>query len=64
LANYKPIPPKEKFNIATDDSFDRGTLVLAVAFAGQGELTNSNPSFGQEELGYVCSAKIPNSRKR
>ncbi len=52
LKPYTPIPPKEKFKIATNDSFDHGTVVLAAAFAGEGELTNSNPSFGQEELGY------------
>jgi hypothetical protein len=52
LNPYTPIPPKEKFKIATDDSFDRGTVILAAAFAGEGELTASNPSFGQEELGY------------
>ena len=52
LADYKPITPKEKFRIAMDDTFDRGTLVLAAAFAGQGELTKSNFSFGQEEQGY------------
>ena len=53
LTDYKPIAPKEKFKIATDDSFDRGTVVLAAAFAGQGQITNSNPSFGQEQKGYV-----------
>jgi hypothetical protein len=52
LTDYKPITPRQKFKIATDDTFDRGTIVLAAAFAGEGELTNSNPSFGQEELGY------------
>jgi hypothetical protein len=53
LTDYKPITPKEKFKIAADDTFDRGTLILAAAFAGQGERTNSNPSFGTEELGYA-----------
>jgi hypothetical protein len=52
LANYKPLTPKEKLKIATDDTFDRGDIVLAAAFAGEGELTKSNPSFGQEQLGY------------
>ena len=52
LTNYKPITPKEKFKIATADSFDRGTVVLAAAFAGEGQLTNSNPSFGQGVKGY------------
>ncbi len=52
LTNYKPITPKEKFKIARDDSFDRGTVVLAAAFAGEGQLTNSSPSFGQGVKGY------------
>ena len=52
LTNYKPITPEEKFKIATADSFDRGTVVLAAAFAGEGQLTNSNPSFGQGVSGY------------
>jgi hypothetical protein len=53
LTDYKPLTPRQKFKIATDDSFDRGTVVLAAAFAGEGQLTKSNPSFGQEELGYT-----------
>jgi hypothetical protein len=52
LTNYKPIPPREKFKIAANDSFDRGTVVLAAVFAGEGQLTNSNPSFGQGIKGY------------
>jgi hypothetical protein len=52
LANYKPIKPGEKFKIATDDSFDWGSVLLAAALAGEGQLTSSNPSFGQEPLGY------------
>jgi len=53
LIDYEPIAPKEKFKIAVDDSFDRGTVVLAAAFAGEGQLTNSNPSFGQGAAGYA-----------
>jgi len=52
LANYKPITPKEKFKIAKDDSFDRGTVVLAAELAGEGQLINSNPSFGHGVTGY------------
>ncbi len=52
LAEYKPIPPREKFKIARQDSLDRGTAVLAALFAGQAQLTNSNPSFGQGVAGY------------
>jgi hypothetical protein len=53
LPNYQPITPAEKFKIATADSFDRGTLVLAAAFAGEGQLANSDPSFGQGITGYA-----------
>jgi hypothetical protein len=45
-AIYKPITPKQKFAIAIADSFDRGTFALAAAFAGEGQLNKSNPSFG------------------
>jgi hypothetical protein len=52
LDHYKPITIMEKFKIARDDSFDRGTIALAAAFAGEGQLSNSNPSFGQRVKGY------------
>ncbi len=32
LEEYKPITTKEKFKIATEDSFDPGTAVLAALF--------------------------------
>ena len=51
--DYKPLTTRQKFKIALDDTFDRGTVALAAAFAGEGQLKNSNPSFGQEELGYT-----------
>ena len=53
LANYEPITPKEKFKIATADSFDRGTVILAGAFAGEGQLSHSSPAFGQGVEGYA-----------
>jgi hypothetical protein len=53
LTDYKPLTPQKKFMIATQDSFDRGTVVLAAAFAGEGQLTNANPSFGQGTAGYA-----------
>ena len=52
LTDYKPISAREKFVIATQDSFDRGTVILAAAFAGEGQLTNANRSFGQGTPGY------------
>jgi len=32
LTNYEPISVREKFVIASQDSFDRGTVILAAAF--------------------------------
>lgn len=53
LTNYEPLNAKEKFKIAGEDAFDRGTIVLAAAFAGEGQLTNANRSFGQGVAGYA-----------
>lgn len=53
LVNYKPLSASEKFKIATQDSFDRGTVIMAAAFAGQGQLSRSQPSFGQGVEGYA-----------
>jgi len=52
LHPYKPLTPEEKLKIATEDSFDRGTVALAVLFAGEAQLTNANPGFGQGVKGY------------
>ena len=52
LPHYEPLTASEKFKIATADSFDRGTVVLAAAFAGEGQMANSSPSFGQGMEGY------------
>jgi hypothetical protein len=53
LKNYKPLSPKEKFEIARQDSFDRGTIALAAVFAADAQLANANPSFGQGMRGYA-----------
>jgi hypothetical protein len=53
LAEYKPLTTREKFRIATLDSFDRGTVALGVVFAAEAQLTHSNPSFGQGVRGYA-----------
>jgi hypothetical protein len=53
LKDYKPIANKEKFKLATQDSFDRGTIILSALFAGEGQLTKSTPSFGQGAPGYA-----------
>lgn len=53
LVNYKPLTTGEKFKVASADAFDRGTFLLAAGFAGEGQLKNSNPSFGQGVKGYA-----------
>jgi hypothetical protein len=53
LTNYAPITPKQKFKIASDDSFDRGTFVLAAVFAAHGQGTKANPAFDQGVAGYA-----------
>jgi hypothetical protein len=52
LVDYQPITAREKFVIASQDSFDRGTVVLAAAFAGTSQWTNANKSFGQGAAGF------------
>ena len=52
LHPYVPLSVRQKFKIASQDSFDRGTVFLAAAFAGEGQLSNSNPDFGQGAAGY------------
>lgn len=49
---YTPITVKQKFIIASKDSFDYPLLLLAGAIAGLGQLTDQNPSFGQGLAGY------------
>jgi hypothetical protein len=53
LHPYEPLTDDEKFKIATEDSFDRGTAALAVLFAGEAQLTNATPEFGQGVKGYA-----------
>lgn len=52
LTNDEPLTTREKFKVASEDSFDRGTLALAAIFAGESQLTNANKSFGQGAAGY------------
>jgi hypothetical protein len=52
-APYHPLTVGEKFKIAQHEVLDPGTFVLAGALAGIGQLSNSNPSFGQGAAGYA-----------
>jgi len=52
-AVYTPITVKQKFAIASKDSFDYPLIMLGAAIAGVGQLTNDNPSFGQGAAGFA-----------
>ncbi|HTA43750.1 MAG TPA: hypothetical protein VK789_14950 [Bryobacteraceae bacterium] len=52
IDNFQPITAGEKFKVASEDAFDRGTVGLAALFAGEAQLTNANRSFGQGAAGY------------
>lgn len=49
---YTPITNRQKFVIAAKDSFDYPLVFVAAGFAGLGQLTDQNPSFGQGLKGY------------
>ncbi len=51
-AVYTPITTKQKFTIASKDSFDYPLVLLAGFVAGLGQWDNANPSFGQGMAGY------------
>jgi hypothetical protein len=50
---FMPITTKQKFTIATKDTFDYPSYVLAAGFSGISQLENSNPEFGQGLKGYA-----------
>ncbi len=50
---YTPLTSRQKFKIATEDAFDRGTFMLSALFAGESLLTRSAPSFGNGPSGYA-----------
>jgi hypothetical protein len=50
---FSPITAKQKLTIATKDTFDGPSYVLAGLFAGLYQLEDQNPSFGQGLKGYA-----------
>jgi len=52
FVNFQPLTVGEKFKVASEDAFDRGTFALAALFAGEAQLTNDNKPFGQGAAGY------------
>ncbi len=51
-STYEPLTASEKFKVASEDAFDRGTFALAGFFAGEAQLTKANRSFGQGAEGF------------
>lgn len=47
-----PLSTKSKFVLATQDSFDYSSFILAGLLAGYGQAANSSPEFHQEASGY------------
>lgn len=52
-AEYAPITTKQKFIIASKDSFDYPLVLVAAGVAGLGQLTDGNRSFGEGTEGYA-----------
>jgi len=52
-ADVEPLTTKQKFTIASKDSFDWPSYVLAGGLAGLSQLENSEASFGQGMKGYA-----------
>ena len=53
LKEYEPLSIGEKFEIARQESFTVGTVILAAAFAADNQLTDANASFGKGGRGYA-----------
>src|SRR6202012_789573 len=50
---FSPLTAKQKLTIATKDTIDGPSYVLAGLFSGLYQLENQNPSFGQGLKGYA-----------
>lgn len=47
-----PLTVKDKFVLATQDSFDYSALLLAIAVAGEADVANDDPEFGSGGIGF------------
>ncbi|HVV46079.1 MAG TPA: hypothetical protein VHC72_12780 [Bryobacteraceae bacterium] len=52
-APFRPLTSRQKLTIATKDSVDGPSYVMAGVFASLYQLTDQNPSFGQGVKGYT-----------
>ena len=53
MKDYEAINTSQKFKIARDDAFDRGTFVLAGLFGAEGQVMASTPAFGTGVSAYA-----------
>lgn len=51
-AQHQPLTVRQKMSLAASDSLDWTIPIVAAGYAGFGQMTNSNPSFGQGMTGY------------
>jgi hypothetical protein len=54
LHPYTPISVREKYRIAAQDTFDRGTVALAAAFAGEAMISRDERAYGEGVEGYAA----------
>ena len=52
LQNYQPLTAHDKWKLTADDAFDRGTFMLAAAFAAKGQYYQDTPAFGHGFSAY------------
>jgi hypothetical protein len=52
IDDFEPLTAREKFRTASEDALNAGTFALSALFAGEGQLTNADRSFGQGAAGY------------
>jgi hypothetical protein len=50
---FSPLTTRQKFTIATKDTIDGPSYILAGIFSGISQMTNAHPSFGQGLEGYM-----------
>jgi hypothetical protein len=51
--NLAPISARQKFKLAGLDTLDPGSALLAALFAAEGQLSHSQPAYGQGAAGYA-----------
>lgn len=53
LEHYAQLTSRQKFQVAAQDTFDRGTIALAATFAADSQISRSEPAFGGGPASYA-----------